>query len=363
MKVTIKTESLLHILNPLQPIINDNHVVPVLQNVKLEFTKKKLLATGNNLEVVCTNSIDLVTENEDAFCVNYQMLLSIVKSVPDKEITLSADKKKIDILHSKGNFNLPIESAKEFPNTEIEKFTKKAKVKGTAFRSALRVANKFILNDDLDAMANISLDISKKVFVRSTDRNRLFEEKIKGEGDEQTILISGKSSLSLSALLEDIKDDVEMVYNDNSIFFSFDNKEIMVVQQQGKFPIDMFKKIIATIKDAERFKIDAKQFLTALKRVSIMSAKEKGATVKLELSKDKVLITCESESFSTKAKEQLDVKFKDSRVMGFNYKYLIEILSIFEGEPELYLDSRNFLFITFKKKTGAIAPVMLTASK
>lgn len=361
MKITIKTESLLEILLPLQSIINDNHSIPILQNVKLDFTKKKLLATGNNLEVVCTNDIPQTSEKELSFCVNYTMLLAIVKSVTDKEITFDISKKELEIIHKKGNFDLPIESANEFPKTEIEKFTKKASVKGTAFRSAIKVANKFILSEDLDAMSNISLSIGKKVFVRSTDRHRLFEEKIKGKGDEENILISGKSSLALSALLENIEEDVEMVYNSNSIFFKFDNKEIMVVQQQGDFPLAMFSKIIKTVKDAELIEMNVKNFVTALKRVSIMATKEKQTTVKLAIEKTKAIITCESQAFSTKAQEEIGLKFKKKLQVGYNYKYLIEILGVFEKEPELYTDDRGFLFIKQNKKIGAIAPVKLAS--
>ena len=211
----------------------------------------------------------------------------------------------------------------------------------------------------MDAMSNISISIGKKVFVRSSDRNRLFEEKIKGSGDEENILISGKSSLALFSLLEDSEEDVDMVYNNNSIFFKVDNKEIMVVQQQGEFPLVMFKKVIDTIKEAEPLKINVKDFIIALKRVSIMSSKEKYTSVKLDIKKDKVIISCESEAFSTKGMEEVSLTYLKNTSVAYNFKYLIEVLSVFEKEPELFLDSRNFLFIKQDKKQGGIAPVIL----
>lgn len=357
MKIVIKTEALTKILTPLSPIINDNHVVPILQNVKLEFTKKTLYATGNNLEVVCTNSTPLASEKENSFCVNFLMLLAIVKSIPDKEIVLEVNKKIIEITHKKGSFDLPIESSKEFTVPEKENFKKKANVKGKALRSALKVANRFILNDDMDAMANISMSIGKKVFIRSTDRYRLFEEKIKGSGDTGDILISGKASMAVSALIEEIEDDVTMVYNDNSIFLKFDNKEVMVVQQQGKFPIAMFSKVIETIDKAEQLKLNIKDFLTALKRVSIMSTKDKHTSVNLNIAKKKVLISTESIATNSKGLEEVESSFKSKRECAFPLKSFIEILSVFEKEPEIYLDERNFLFIKQNKKKGAIAPI------
>lgn len=360
MKIIIKTKSLLEILTPLQSIVNENHLIPILQNVKLDFKHTELIATGNNMEVCCSNSMKLVTKEDDSFCVDYTMLLAIIRSVTDKEITFNIKKKTIDIIHKKGNFDLPIIPAIEFPKTEQEKFNNKANVKGTALRNAIKVANKFVLADDLDAMSNISISIGKKIVIRSTDRNRMFEEKIKGSGDEKNILISSKASLALFSLLEEIKENIEMKYNSNSIYFKFDNKEITIIQQQGEFPVLMLKKILKSIKDAEPIDIDVEQFITSLKRVSIMSSKEKYSTVRLNIKKKKIVISCESQITSTKAEETLLCKFLESRLIGYNYKYLIEILSIFDKQPKLFIDYRGSLFISQKKKVGAISPILLT---
>lgn len=360
MNQVVKTEALLEILSPLQSIINDNHVIPILQNVKLDFSSDVLTATGNNTEVVCINSTKHKSKKEYSVCVNFLMLYQIVKSITDKEIVIDIHDKKMEVTHKKGTFDLPTENSKEYPATEKENFKSKAKVKGTAFKSSLKVATRFIANEDLDAMSNISIQIGKKIHVRATDRHRLFEEKIKGKGDEASILISGKSSVSLCALIEDLEEDIEMVYNDNSIFFSFENKEIMVVQQQGDFPVAMFKKVISQIDEAQQLKLDVKSFVTALKRVSIMTGKDKINTVKITGDKNKAVLECESESFSTKGVEEIEAKFPRKFKVGFNIKYLAEILSVFEKEPEIYLDERNFFYIKQNKKRGGIAPVSVS---
>ena len=359
MKKTINTETLLNLLTPLQSVVNDNHVIPILQNVKLEFLKKEFIVTGNDLEVSCSNLEKMKSTELISFCTNFTMLLSIVKSVSDKEIEFNISKNDIRISHSKGKFNLPIEDSREFPKVEKEIFNKQATVNGKAFRSAIKVANKFVLNDDVSTMANVSISIGKKIHIRSTYRNRLFEEKIKGSGDAENILLSGRSSVALFSLLEDSEDNVEMRYNSNSIFFKSENKEIIVIQQQGDFPLKAFKTVFDNVKKAVPIKINVKEFVTSLKRVSILSTREKYSNVRLDFTKKSVLVSCESKAFSTQAEETLDVKFSDKRLIGFNYKYLIEILSIFDEEPDLFLDDRNCLYIKQGKKTGALSPLLL----
>lgn len=362
MKITISTEQFLNILLPLQSIVNDNHIIPILQSVKLDFESGEVTATGNNLEVCCSTKLEqlLTVKSPISTCVNYLMLLAIVKSISDKELTLNIKKNDIEIIHSKGRFNLPIEASNEFPMPESSgKLSKTASVSGTTFRSALKVANKFILIDDLDAMASISISIGKKIFVRSTDRNRLFEEKIKGTGDKEEILISGKASLAISSLLEEIEENVEMKYNNKAIYFKFDNKVIVVTQQQGDFPLKAFSNVLSFIKEAEPLKINVKSFVTALKRVSIMSAREKYSTVRLDIDKKQIIISCESELTATKGEESIDSKFFEKKLIGYNYKYLIEILSVFEKEPDLLINSAGILFIQQKKKVGALSPILL----
>jgi len=359
MKVKINTESLKDLLLPLQAVINDNHVVPILQCVKIEFNNNEIKVIGENLEVYCSNVMSADVKISNSLCVNYSLLMSAIKSVPDKDISMSFLKNAIKIYHKKGEFKFPSFSSKEFPEQEKNTFSKKAKLDSNSFKSAIKVANKFILDDDVSAMGNICIDIGKKVFVRSTDRNRLFEEKIKGKGDEEEILISGKSSVCLFSLIED-SEELNISYNSQKIFFKFDQSEVIVIQQQGKFPLTIFNKVLSCINDADLLKLDIKEFLTSLKRVSIFSVKEKTPVIRLEIDKKEALLSCNSVLLETRAEEAIPVSFKKKKLIGYNYRYLIEILSIFDDEPELYIDGRNCLFIKQKKKIGALSPIMLS---
>jgi DNA polymerase III sliding clamp (beta) subunit (PCNA family) len=110
---------------------------------------------------------------------------------------------------------------------------------------------------------------------------------------------------------------------------------------------------------ANQIHFDLDEFVTALKRVSVLSSKEKHSVVRLNIGKKNTIVSCESLAFSTKAEESVDSTFFEKRLIGYNYKYMIEILSIFDKKPELFIDERNCLFIKLKKKIGALSPVML----
>lgn len=360
MKLNLKTQTILNALEPLQSVINDNHNVPILQSVKLDFEKEDLYATGTNFEITCINAFKLPENSKKTtFCANFAMLFSIIKSISDEDITIDVKSNSvINIIYGKGNFEMPYENSDEFPETKRESFKSEAQAEGKAFRNSLKVANRFVMNDDIDAMSNISIEVGKKIYIRSTDKTRLFEEKVKGKGDKQNILISGKSSVAIFNLLEECE-EIKMKYNDNTIYFKFDNKEIFVLQQQGNFPVYAFKKILGTIGDADILKVDIKSLVTSMRRVSLIMSKEKNKSVRLDISKNKVLVSCRSIETSKKAEETVSVGFKGEKSVAFNQKYLIEILSVFDKQPDLFIDKNGFLFISQKKMVGVLAPVQL----
>ena len=355
MKFKINTKELTSLLNPLQSVINDNHIVPILQNVKIDISEKGINVTGDNHETNCENFLKLKTGLKDSFCVNFNMLLSIVRAVPNQDVDLRLEKNIFYIKHNKGEFELPVFSSNEFPETPEEDFTGKALVDGVILKSCLKIANKFTLNEALDPMSNISIQIGKKITIRATNRFSLFREVIKGKGDEKIILLSGKASTGLLSLIEDAE-DIDMFYNDNRIYFKFGKKKIMIIQQQGNFPIDNFDGIINTSKGANELKVDVSEFNSALKRATTLSSKEKEHKISLNFRKNNLEFLCDNTMSGTKGQEVIKSDFPEEKSVSYNFKMLQEILSVFDNKPKLSINEKNCFCITSNKKTGILAP-------
>jgi DNA polymerase-3 subunit beta len=332
-------------------------MIPVLQNVKLEIYDGQFYATGDNSEIHCVNSIDIKSKETLAFCVNFQMLLSILKSIKNQDVDVSVSSKNMKLKHKNGEFDLPLDSVKEFPSMQSSEFKKKAVIDGASLKSSLKVANKFILNSDLEAMANISIEIAKRITIRSTNKQILFEDRIKGSGDEEMILLSGKSSTAIFPLIPD--DEINVKYNRDKIFFKSERREIMVVQQNGDFPVAQFNNIMDSFKKAEHLEVDFGQLLTALRRVSILSAKEKTNSVRFDIGKKELELTCDNTMTHSKAHELLRARFSKNVLLGFNAKFLIEVLGVFDENAKFYINEANCFCLKSKKKKGLIAPVIL----
>lgn len=359
-KLKINSDVLISVLDPLQAVINPNHIVPILQCVMIDIQKEQIQVTGDNHEVRCTNSELQLCETEFAFCVNFQLLTSALRSLKNQEIEIKVDKHKMTIIHKQGDFEIPLEDALIFPKGKEERLKLKAELSVESFKKTLKIANKFVVNEELVPMSNLSIEIGKKTTIRSTNRISLFQETIKGGGDSAQLLISGKTSTSIYTLMENEDGDVKMKYNETAILFKFGRKEVVVIQQTGKFPVEMFNKIIQTIDDSNLVEMNKEKFLTAIKRVSTLSAKEKIQTVKLIVEKDNINLSCDNIGSSSRVQENLSIKTDIEVVVGFNSKLLVEVLSVFDKGAEFGIGANNMFCINEKKRKGLIAPVLLS---
>lgn len=357
-KIKINSDVFLLALEPLTSVINPNHIVPILQCVKIEVTGTEIQVTGDNHEVRCKNAEDLKNDDLVDFCVNFQMLVTALKSIKNQNIEIKIDSKAMTLIHKQGDFEIPLEESATFPEAKDEKLKLKAEVNAKALKATLKIANKFIINDDLEPMANLSIEIGKKTTIRSTNKISLFQETIKGGGDDAKILISGRVSTAIHNLMEE-HDTVQLKYNSNLIFFKFGKKEVTAVQQTGSFPIETFNKIMKIIDSSSKVELNKEKFVTSIRRVSALSAREKVQTIRLEFSKDNLNLSCDNLSSSSKVQEDLAIKSEQEHVIGFNSKLLIEVLSVFEKEAEFGIGTQNMFCINEKKRKGLIAPVLL----
>lgn len=358
-KLKVNSDVLLKVLEPLTAVINPSHIMPILQCVKIEVSKTELHVTGDNHEVRCSNADSLTTLEEFEACVNFQMLMSALRTIKNQDITIKVNSKTMTIIHKQGDFELSLEDATTFPEAKDEKLKMKSQVKAVAFKKTLKIANKFVVNDDLEPMSNLSIEIGKNTTIRSTNKVSLFYEVIEGGGDPTKILLSGKSSTAIHTLMEDEDDFIQLKYNENMVSFKFGKKQVTVIQQAGNFPIEQFDKIIKNISTATPIELNKDGFLTSIRRVSTLSAKEKSQVVKMVITADNMNLSCDNVNSSSKVQEDLKIKTEKEVTIGFNSRLLVEVLSVFDKGAEFGIGASNMFCISEKKRKGLIAPILL----
>jgi len=356
MNIEINSDIIVNGLTPLKTVISEKTLIPILECVKIECHDGALYFTGDNSEVNCVNIIEAGLFDKFSFCVKYSTFMVLVNNLSSQLLHLTIKEGEILVKHRNGDFKLPTFATEDFPKPRTETMIGAAKVKGEDIKRSLKIANKFTLNNEMEPMANISISIGKRIVIRSTNKSTLFKETLKGKGDEALLLISGKASSALVDLLDDKK--VQINYSGNLVTLVSDSFEMTIVQQEGEFPIAMFDRIADDAHEGKPLKVKQKDLLEALKRLAVIT---NAATnkVKFTLSKKKLLITSNNELQSTRAHEIVKAKFKGKTELGYNLRFLVEVLNVIGEDIDFEIAENGLLYMRNEKKIGIVSPMLL----
>ena len=325
-------------LAKVQGIVEKKHTMPILANVLIETKNDEIIITATDLEVGIKSNYKAVTVEAGKITISAKKLFEIIKELPDKEITFSTKNNFwVEIKCSKSIFNLVGLSPEEFPkfpevtvNSKINKSNLSEMIDKTLF-SVSNDETKFNLTGIHIKLENID-NINYFVFV-STDGHRLsmikreYEDQLEGKYKEGFILPK-KGIVEIKKLLETIDDNVSIGISDNNFAVNNKNTTLIMRMVDGEFPD--YKRVIPDKVDNVAT-IDKNSFLHALKRISILSS-EKSKGVKLNIKNDFLTLTSSNPELGD-AKEEMEIIYNgDDISIGFNAKYIIDILQVISSD-------------------------------
>ena len=113
MKIKIKKEKLLEVLNKVSKAISTKNLIPVLAGIKIEVEKDKMTLTASDNDItiqsviVSDNEDDFKIESDGSIIIQGKYILDIVRKLPDKYVNVEViDELKILIYTDNSEFNL-----------------------------------------------------------------------------------------------------------------------------------------------------------------------------------------------------------------------------------------------------------------
>ena len=161
-----------------------------------------------------------------------------------------------------------------------------------------------------------------KGYVVSTDGHKLYKsDKVLPNGQEAVILpIQGYNAIKDMA-------SFDMCFDERNILFKSDNTEVIARLIDGRYP--NYDSVIP-IND-KVFEVDREALLGALKRVNVM-ADETTSLVKMEFSREQLMISTQDLDFSTSASESLTCVGSEEVTIGYKGTFLEQILNGVTGD-------------------------------
>ncbi|MEO1045401.1 MAG: DNA polymerase III subunit beta [Pseudomonadota bacterium] len=340
MKATLERGTLLKSLSHVQSVVERRNTIPILSNVLIEAAADgsvRFMATDLDLQVVETAQASEV-ETPGAITVSAHTLFEIVRKLPDgSQISLDAADGKLAVKSSRSRFNLPTLPRDDFPiiaegelptSFELPAAELIALIDKTSFAISTE-ETRYYLNGIFLHVADEDAPVLKAA---ATDGHRLARYTLtRPDGAEKMpdVIIPRKCVAELKKLLDENSDSNVMVdLSASKVRFTLKSTILTSKLIDGTFPD--YNRVIPTGND-KLLKLDPQSFRESVDRVATI-AQEKTRAVKMALDSDKVTLSVTSPDNGTAA-EELSASYGSETVeIGFNAKYLTDILSQIEGD-------------------------------
>lgn len=340
LKIVAETKALGAILSSVGNIVDKNNPRPVLNNVKLEVGDNNLLIYATDLDISIRASIATRVIKVGEVTVSGKLLNEIIKKIPDSEVTLEylTERDQLAVKTPSCEFILSTLPVKEFPILEYFEYQHYIAIKSkellnliesTAFSMSFE-ETRYNLNG-----VYIHSNANEFISFAATDCHRLAlaKSKPRDEINNFGVIIPKKTTDEVVKLLKFTKcDEVTLEISSRLIKFTIDNIVLTSKIIDGDFPD--YNNFLP--KNNENILIiDAKLLADAIDRVSTINH-DKFKAVKLNINSVGIEVWSFGQ-FKDAAKESILLEGSssysgDNLTVGFNPKYLIDILRLFSNE-------------------------------
>ena len=366
MKATIERATLLKGLSHVQSVVERRNTIPILSNVLIEATAEgslKLMATDLDLQI--NETVAAAVDQPGATTVSAHTLFDIARKLPEgSQVQLAAADGKMTIMAGRARFQLgtlprddfPVIAEGELPvSFELPADTLKQIIDKTRFAISTE-ETRYYLNGIFWHVSDDPLPVLKAA---ATDGHRLARVTMpRPDGAENMpdVIIPRKCVAELRKLLDEIDGSVGVSLSPTKIRFDLGQALLTSKLIDGTFPD--YSRVIPTGND-KILRIDPRSFEEGVDRVSTI-ATEKTRAVKMALDRDKITLSVTSPENGTAAEEVPGDYAAMGFEIGFNSRYLLDILGQMQGDTiEVHLaDAAAPTLIRENDKSSALYVLM-----
>ncbi len=353
MEIKAQREDLLAALYYTQSIVERRNTMPILANVLIESQPKEIQVTATDLEVGVRGKLDGEVSKEGMVTVNARKLYEIVREAPGETIQLKRmENEWVEIKSGKSLFRIVGMEAREFPQFPKFDGEKLCTVPAGLLREMIDRTIFSVSTDETRYSLNgvfIEPVAGDKLRMVATDGHRLaLIDKATGSiGLERGVILPRKGLAELRKLLEEADDGlISIGFKENMGLVVRDRTELFMRLIEGDFPD--YSKVIPK-GNPYTAKVDQDEFLQALRRVSILSS-ERYKGIKLEVKEGRMSMSANNPDLG-EAVEEVDIEYQGKPLsIGFNARYLIDVLGVLGSGGEVQLELKDELSPSIVRK-------------
>jgi len=257
-----------------------------------------------------------------------------VRKLPEgSQVELNAAEGKMQLSAGRARFNLSTLPRDDFPVIAEGELPTRFELPAATLRQIIDKTRFAISTEETRYyLMGIFLHVADdQLKAAATDGHRLARvtvPKPDGADEMPDVIIPRKCVAELRKLLDELEGTVEVSMSGTKIRFGLGSAVLTSKLIDGTFPD--YNRVIPTAND-KLLKLDPKTFAQGVDRVSTI-ASEKTRAVKINVDRDKVTLSVTSPESGT-ATEELAADYGSEGIeIGFNARYLLDILGEIEGD-------------------------------
>ncbi|HEX7931319.1 MAG TPA: DNA polymerase III subunit beta, partial [Sphingomicrobium sp.] len=269
-----------------------------------------------------------------ATTVSAHTLFDIVRKLPEgSQVEINAAEGKMQLSAGRSRFNLSTLPRDDFPVIAEGDLPTRFELPAATLRQIIDKTRFAISTEETRYyLMGIFLHLADdQLKAAATDGHRLARvtvPKPDGADGMPDVIVPRKCVAELRKLLEELEGTVEISMSPTKIRFGLGSAVLTSKLIDGTFPD--YNRVIPTAND-KLLKLDPKSFAQGVDRVSTI-ASEKTRAVKMNVDRDKVTLSVTSPESGT-ATEELPADYgSDGIEIGFNARYLLDILGEIDGD-------------------------------
>lgn len=354
------------LLKPLQSMIsvaNSKSTMPLLYCILFDISEGNLKITASDLDTEISCNIAINCDKSIKLALNADKIHSIVRSLNDNSmIDFKINDNKVTITSNNSTFNLMSLNADNYPLID-SKINEQASfdLSQQDFHHIISKVDFSMANDDTRYFLNgmfweINSNLLRAI---STDGHRMSitEAIIDSKVLDSTCssIIPKKAIIELKKIVAKTDQIIKICLGKNYLKAQFGSFAFISKLIDGRYPD--YQKVIPK-NNTKLLAIDKHVLKNSLLRTSIL-ANDKYKGVRLNISQGQLLLSANNPD-NEKAEDKIEVQYNDDTMeICFNYKYLLDIISVLSEETiTIYLDNPNMSALIKDEKDNSLFIIM-----
>ena len=335
MKFRCNQYNLTKALNIVSKAVTTRTTIPILKGILLDVSDDGILKmSASDLDITIEATIEVEDYEPGSVVVQSKLFGDIIRKLPSSEINVESFGDNITIKCMNSEFSIVCSSGDEFPSIKnmdedsenlcFDKVILKEMIRKTSFAASIDeskgVITGLLIEMTNDELIMVGIDGYRMAVTREAMINL----------DEKKVIISAKLMNEINKIMSDASEneDIQVILGKTNALFIIDNIRIVVRLLEGEFI--KYRDILPRDSRIE-VTVNRSYLLDSIERASLLSKEGKNNLIKFAIRDNIITITSKSEEGNVR-EEVLAYKTGDDLDIGFNAKYVLDVLKSIDDE-------------------------------